>query len=447
MTPLVPVILAGGAGSRLWPVSRAACPKPFLPLFDGESLLQHTLRRAAWVTDEPPLVVCGEAHRFVVAEQVSALGPALRQFVLEPEGRGTAAAIALAAHLVRAECAEAQLLIMPADHRIGDQAGFAAAIAAAAEAADGPGGPIVAFGIAPSRPETGYGYIEAAPGADGGVRAVRAFVEKPDKVTARGYLASGRHLWNSGMFLMPVKTCLAEIAAHQPETDAAVAASVEDVTAEFDFLRPGPAFLKSPSGSFDTVVMENTDNAVVVPVAFAWRDIGAWDEVLAASCRDRRGNRIEGDVVARDVSNSLIESHGRLVAVLGVDGLVIVETADAVLVTRHDRAQEVRALAAELERGGRPEYLADRQVYRPWGSYECVDRGERFQVKRLRVRPGASISLQLHEHRAEHWVVVGGGSRRSRAGTGRSRSARTRASTSPRASCTGCTTPAKRPSS
>ena len=408
VTPLVPVILAGGAGSRLWPVSRAACPKPFQPLFDGESLLQHTLRRAAWVTDEPPMVICGEAHRFLAVEQVCALGPALRQLVLEPDGRGTAAAIALAAHLVRAECAEAQLLIMPADHWIGDWGGFAAAVAAAAEAADGAGGPIVAFGIAPSRAETGYGYIEAAPGGAGAVSAVSAFVEKPDKATARGFLASGRHLWNSGMFLMPVKTCLAEIAAHQPETAAAVAASVEDATAEFDFLRPGPAFLDSPKGSFDTVVMENTDNAVVLPVAFAWRDIGAWDEVLAASRRDGRGNHIEGDVLARDVCNSLIESRGRLVAALGVDGLVIVETADAVLVTRRDRAQEVRALAAELERAGRPEYLADRRVYRPWGSYECVDRGEGFQVKRLRVRPGASISLQLHEHRAEHWVVVRG---------------------------------------
>ena len=240
------------------------------------------------------------------------------------------------------------------------------------------------------------------------MRAVRAFVETPDKVAALGFLASGRHLWNSGMFLMPVQTCLAEIAAHQPETAAAVAASVEHVTAELDYLRPGPAFLESPTGSFDTVVMGNTDNAVVVPVAFAYRDIGTWDEVLAASRRDWRGNRIEGDVIARDVSNSLIESRGRLVAALGVDGLVIVETADAVLVTQHDHAQQVRALATELERGGRPEYLADRRVYRPWGSYECVDRGERFQVKRLRVRPGASISLQLHEHRAEHWVAVRG---------------------------------------
>ena len=406
MKPLVPVVLAGGVGSRLWPLSRAHFPKPFHALFGERSLLQNTVLRAAAVTDRPPIVVCNEANRFLVAEQLRALNLPWQCIALEPEGRNTAPAIALAAHLAIAETTGAQLLAMPADHRVEDAEGFVVAVKTAQSASED--GAVVTFGVAPTRAETGYGYIALEAAGQRGVQPVLAFVEKPDAERAQTFMASGRHLWNSGMFLMDAAVALAEIKAHDPEMAAAVAESVDEGESDLDFFRPSDAFLRSPNASFDVAVMERTARAAVLPVDFGWSDIGSWESVLEASGVDGRGNCFVGDVLPMDVDGSLIQAGHRLVAAIGVDRLVIVETADAVLVADRSRVQDVGALVAQLQASGRSEHSLHTEVFRPWGSYEGVGRGERYQVKRIRVKPGASISLQLHRHRAEHWVVVKG---------------------------------------
>ncbi len=406
LKPLVPVVLAGGVGSRLWPLSRALFPKPFHALFGDRSLLQNTVLRAAGVTERPPIVVCNEANRFLVAEQLRALDLPWQCIALEPEGRNTAPAIALAAHLALAEAAGAQLLVLPADHRIEDAEGFAAAVRAAREASEG--GAVVTFGVVPSRAETGYGYIELAAAGRAGVQPVQAFVEKPDAGRAQIFAASGCHLWNSGMFVVDAGVALAEIKAHNPEMAAAVAESVERGGSDLDFFRPHEAFLRSPSVSFDIAVMERTARAAVLPADFGWSDIGSWESVLEAAGADGRGNRFVGDVLPLDVDRTLVHSSHRLVGAIGVDHLVIVETTDAVLVADRSRVQDVGALVARLRASGRSEHSLPAEVHRPWGSYEGVGRGERYQVKRIRVKPGASLSLQLHRHRAEHWVVVRG---------------------------------------
>ena len=406
MKPLVPVVLAGGVGSRLWPLSRALFPKPLHALLGESSLLQETVLRAAKATSRPPIVVCNTANRFLIAEQLRAADLPWRHIVLEPDGRGTAPAIALAAHLAVQDDGDAQLLILPADHLIEDDAGFAAAVhRAAAASVDGA---VVTFGIEPTRPETGYGYIEVHEAGEQDVRPVRAFVEKPGRKRARAYLASGRHLWNSGIFLTGARVALGEIEVHSPEVSEWVAAAFRDGRSDLDFFRPGDAFLASPAVSFDVAVMEKTARAAVLPVNFGWRDIGSWESVLEASDADERGNHLVGDVLALDVEGSLIHAGHRLVGAIGVDGLVVVETADAVLVAGRDRAQDVTALVSRLQGQGRSEHLLHPEVFRPWGSFEGVGRGERYQVKRIRIKPGASISLQEHRHRAEHWVVVRG---------------------------------------
>ena len=402
----MPVVLAGGVGSRLWPLSRAHFPKPFHALFGERSLLQNTVLRAAAVTSRPPIVVCNEATRFLVAEQLRALNLPWQCIALEPEGRNTAPAIALAAHLAIAETSGAQLLAMPADHRVEDAEGFVVAVKTAQSASED--GAVVTFGVAPTRAETGYGYIALEAAGQRGVQPVLAFVEKPDAERAQTFMASGRHLWNSGMFLMDAEVALAEIEAHNPEMAAAVAESVEQGESDLDFFRPSDAFLRSPNASFDVAVMERTARAAVLPVDFGWSDIGSWESVLEASGVDGRGNCFVGDVLPMDVDGSLIQAGHRLVAAIGVDRLVIVETADAVLVADRSRVQDVGALVAQLQASGRSEYSLHTEVFRPWGSYEGVGRGERYQVKRIKVKPGASISLQLHRHRAEHWVVVKG---------------------------------------
>ena len=406
MKPLIPVVLAGGVGSRLWPLSRALLPKPFHALFGERSLLQSTVLRAAEVTSRPPIVVCNEANRFLVAEQLRALDLAWQCIALEPEGRNTAPAIALAAHLAVAEAEGAQILALPADHRIEDAAGFAAAVRTAQAASEG--GAVVTFGVAPSRAETGYGYIELAVADQPGVQPVQAFVEKPDAERARAFQASGRHLWNSGMFLVDAAVALAEIEAHSPDLAAAVAESVRAGKSDLDFFRPSDAFLHSPNVSFDVAVMERTARAAVLPVDFGWSDIGSWESVLETAGVDGRGNHFLGDVLPLDVDRTLVHANHRLVGAIGVDHLVIVETADAVLVADRSRVQEVGALVAQLGASDRTEHLLHTEVFRPWGSYEGVGRGERYQAKRIKVKPGASISLQLHRHRAEHWVVVRG---------------------------------------
>lgn len=406
MKPLIPVILAGGVGSRLWPLSRAMFPKPFHALFGERSLLQNTVLRAREATGRRPIVVCNEANRFLVAEQLRALDFAWQHIVLEPEGKSTAPAIALGAHMALREVQDAQLLVLPADHLIDDDAGFAEAVRTGAAASEG--GAVVVFGIAPTRAETGYGYIELDAGAGQGVQPVRAFVEKPDRERARDFLASGRHLWNSGMFLTDARVALAEMKAHSRELVEAVAASVRQGRSDLDFFRPGDAFLESPNVSFDVAVMEKTARAAVLPVDFGWNDIGSWESVLEASGVDGQGNHFAGDVLTLDVNDTLIHAGHRLVSAIGVDRLIIVETTDAVLVADRDRAQDVAALVGRLKDSKRPEHLLHPKVFRPWGTYEGVGRGERYQVKRIRIKPGASISLQKHRHRAEHWVVVRG---------------------------------------
>ncbi len=406
LKPLVPVVLAGGVGSRLWPLSRALFPKQFHALVGERSLLQNTVLRAAAATDWPPIVICNEDNRFLVAEQLRALELAWQCIALEPAGRNTAPAIALAAHLAAAEAEGAQLLVLPSDHLIDQPERFAAAVNSAQAASEG--GSVVVFGIAPTRAETGYGYIELEADGAHGVQPVKSFVEKPDQERAGAFAASGRHLWNSGMFLVDADVALAEIRAHSSEMAEAVAQSVETGRSDLEFFRPGDAFMRSPNASFDVAVMERTTRAAVLPVNFGWSDIGSWEAVLEASEVDGRGNCFIGDVLPLDVDHTLIRADHRLVSAIGVDRLVIVETADAVLIADRDRVQEVGALVAQLGASERSEHLLHTEVYRPWGSYEGVGSGERYQVKRIKVKPGASISLQLHRRRAEHWVVVKG---------------------------------------
>ena len=406
MKPLIPVILAGGVGSRLWPLSRALFPKPFQALIGERTLLQNTVLRAQKATTRAPIVVCNEDNRFLVAEQLRAVDAAWQHIALEPEGRNTAPSIALAAHLALGHADDAQLLILPADHLIEDDAGFAQAVRAAAAASEG--GAVVTFGIAPNRPETGYGYIELSEEGRRGVQPIAAFVEKPDRERAQAYSVSGRHLWNSGMFLTDARIALTEIEAHDQAMAEAVAASVQEGRSDLDFFRPGDAFLKSSAVSFDVAVMEKTARAAVLPVDFGWNDIGSWESVLEASGVDAQGNHFAGDVLPLDVENTLIHAGHRLVSAIGVDRLIIVETADAVLVADRGRSQDVAVLVGRLKTSGRSEHLVHPEVFRPWGSYEGVARGERYQVKRIRIEPGASISLQKHLHRAEHWVVVRG---------------------------------------
>jgi len=353
LKPLIPVVLAGGVGSRLWPLSRALLPKPFHALFGERSLLQNTVLRAAKVAKRAPIVVCNEAHRFLAAEQLRALGLPWQCIALEPEGRNTAPAIALAAHLAIAEAAGAQLLVLPADHRIEDAEGFAAAVRTARKASEDSA--VVTFGIVPSRAETGYGYIERAVAGQPGVQPVQRFVEKPNAKRARAFAASGRHLWNSGMFLVDAATALAEIEAHSPEMAAAVAESYGKGQADLDFFRPNDAFLRSPSASFDVTVMERTARAAVLPADFGWSDMGSWESVLEAAGADGRGNHFVGDVLPLDVDRTLVHSSHRLVGAIGIDHLVIVETADAVLVADRSRVQDVGALVAQLRASGRPQ--------------------------------------------------------------------------------------------
>jgi len=407
MKPLVPVVLAGGTGSRLWPLSRELFPKQFHALFGDESLLQSTFRRASQACEQAPIVVCNEEHRFLVAEQARQIDQGIQRIILEPEGRNTAPAIALAALQVCDAFGDGLLLVLPSDHLIRDTNAFQRAVQLAASAAEAGG--LVTFGIEPTSPETGYGYIEApgAAGADGPV-AVRSFVEKPDQATADRYLAAGDFLWNSGMFVFGARAYLDELQRLQPEIQRKVLQAHESGTPDLDFFRPGPAFLDSPSLSVDYAVMEKTDRAMVVPGRFDWSDVGSWRAIWESSEQDENGNHFNGDVLSVDTGDSYVLAQSRLVGILGVQNLVVVETADAVLVADKGRVQDVRQIVERLKQCRRDEYLLHREVYRPWGSYEGVQQGERYQVKRIEVKPGERLSLQKHHHRSEHWIVVRG---------------------------------------
>ena len=417
---IIPVVLSGGSGTRLWPLSREQFPKQLLSLTGGsETMLQATVARTAGLPGvSAPVVVCNEAHRFMVAEQLRQAGVAGARIVLEPIGRNTAPAIALAAHaaLGAAGTDDPLLLILPADHVVRDVAAFQAAVRAAQPAAAA--GRLVTFGVVPEGPETGYGYIRRGAGAGapgGGVYAIDRFVEKPDLATAQGFLASGEYYWNSGMFLFGARRYLRELAAQAPDIAAAVQAAFEVAKSDLDFVRvDAEAFAACRSDSIDYAVMEKTREAVVVPLAAGWSDVGSWSSLHAAVESDADGNVLRGDVIAEDTRDSFVFSESRLVATVGLDSHVVVETKDAVLVAPRDRVQDVKALVARIKAAGRSEHSLHREVFRPWGSYDSVDSGERYQVKRLSVNPGASMSLQLHHHRAEHWIVVSGTARITR---------------------------------
>lgn len=404
-----PVILSGGSGTRLWPRSRSNTPKQFLPLAGDETLFQQTARRVAGLPDATPvLTVCAEDHRFMVGEQLQAIGVASGGILLEPVARNTAPAIALAALHVEASDTGGILLVLPADHLIRDVAAFHAAVAAGLPQAEAGG--LVTFGIKPSHAETGYGYIRSGNVIDGAVRRIEAFVEKPDVERAAQYLASGDYLWNSGMFLFRADAYLEALARHAPDILRAARDSYAGATRDLDFIRiDADSFARSPSDSIDYAVMEKVDNAAVVPLDCGWSDIGAWSALWDVAERDGEGNASFGDVIALDAHDNYLQAaEHRMIAALGIDDLVVVDTPDAVLVAHRDRVQDVKQLVDELKAQGRTEHLHHRKVYRPWGSYDSLAVGPRFQVKSIVVKPGASLSLQRHFQRAEHWIVVEG---------------------------------------
>ncbi len=408
---MIPVILSGGSGTRLWPLSREAYPKQFLPLAGEDSMLQATWRRVAPLASAAPLLVANEEHRFMVAEQLRQAGCTPAAILLEPVGRNTAPAIAVAALQATMQGDDPLLLVLPSDHVIAHAEAFRLAVQAAAPAARD--GKLVTFGIVPTGPETGYGYIRAAAGE--GVRAVAQFVEKPDATTAAGYVASGDYFWNSGMFLFRASVYLAELERHQPAMLAGCRAALAAATRDADFVRlDKAAFAACPSDSIDYAVMEKTADAAVLPIAVGWNDVGSWSALWDVAEQDGDGNAHHGDVLAQDCRNTLAWGNGRLLALLGLEDVVVVDTADAVLVAHKDRVQDVKGIVATLKAAGRSEPTWHRKVYRPWGSYDSIDMGERFQVKRITVKPGAALSLQMHHHRAEHWIVVSGTGRITR---------------------------------
>lgn len=407
---LLPVLLAGGTGSRLWPLSREHFPKQFLALTDPYSLLQNTALRTLHLPGvAAPLAICGEAHRFLVAEQLRDIGVPQARVLLEPEGRNTAPAATCAALWARDQYGpETILFVMAADHRIADEAAFVRAATLAADAARA--GHIVSFGIRPTRPETGFGYIRAgAPLPIAGVRQIVAFVEKPPLAKAEAFVSEGGYYWNGGMFLFRADLFLEEIARLDPPMLQSCEASLRNARQDLDFIRlDGPSFARARNVSIDCAVMEKTDKAAMVPLDAGWDDIGSWNFLATLPEVDDRGNLAHGDALVEDCDGTLVESHSRLVAALGLKDLVIIETTDAVLVAARDRLQDVKKVVTRLKAAQRSEAVSRPRVYRPWGWYETITLAERFQVKHILVKPREKLSLQMHHHRAEHWVVVTG---------------------------------------
>ena len=416
MINLQPVILSGGSGTRLWPLSRRAYPKQFLSLVDDSSLLQSTAARLddldGGVQVAAPLIVCNDAHRFLVAEQLRASAHTASGILLEPVGRNTAPALTLAA--LDSADVDPVMIVMPADHVVRDVAAFTRAVQAGLPHAAA--GKVVTFGIVPDSPQTGFGYIRAGAAVDPQTLTLEAFVEKPDRATAESYLASGDYLWNSGIFLLRAQRWLALIERMRPDITDAVRAAYAAGRRDLEFFRvDNEAFAKSPSDSIDYAVMEplsqEPGECLVVPLDAGWSDIGAWGALWGVSERDNAGNACHGDVMTVDASDNLLHAQERMIAAVGVSDLIVVETPDAVLVAHKDHAQDVKRVAERLDAEGRCESEYHRRVHRPWGSFEGMDSGERFQVKRLSVKPGAALSLQMHHHRAEHWIVVSGTAR------------------------------------
>jgi mannose-1-phosphate guanylyltransferase/mannose-1-phosphate guanylyltransferase/mannose-6-phosphate isomerase len=409
MNLITPVLMSGGTGSRLWPLSREAYPKQLLPLLGQGSLLQETLRRVSgWQVFGAPLVVANAEHRFLIAEQLREMGCTDATIVLEPFGRNTCPAAAVAAILATRQDPDSLLLLMPADHSIGNVPEFQAAIAAGRAAAEQ--GSFVLFGITPTAPATGYGYIHCGDTLeDPRILQVLGFKEKPDAGTAEAYVDSGAYAWNSGIFLLPARQFLDELKRLEPQLLLACVQAVDKAVTDLDFLRLDPAsFQQVPDISIDYAVMEKTPHAVVVPVDCAWSDIGAWSALWELAAKDQDGTVSLGDVVALDSRNSYIRSDGPLVAAIGIDDLIVVATQDAILVAPKNRDQDVKKLVDQLKARGHNSAIQTPRVHRPWGFYQSLHTGERFQVKRITVAPGEKLSLQKHYHRAEHWVVVNG---------------------------------------
>jgi mannose-1-phosphate guanylyltransferase/mannose-6-phosphate isomerase len=409
---LYPVILSGGSGSRLWPLSREYFPKPLLPLVSEKTLLQETACRLDSLPDVGDAVyVCNEEHRFLLAEQIAQLGKTPATIILEPAGRNTAPALTLAALYLLKRDPDAMMVVMPADHVMKEPLQFVAAVGQGSDNAEQ--GALVTFGIVPESPETGYGYIKRDTPVEGSTAyTVARFVEKPDRQTAERYVSEGDYYWNSGIFLMRADRWLDEISQYRPDILGSCREAMSTGTQDRDFFRVNKQkFHECPSDSIDYAVMEKTDRAVVVPISAGWSDIGAWSALWDICPHDHDGNVIQGDVLVEDTRNSFLVAQHRCLATVGLDNVVVVETADAVLVASKDKAQDVKAIVSRLKGSGREECKVHRKVYRPWGSYEGIDAGSRFQVKRLSVKPGAQLSLQLHHHRAEHWVVVKGTAR------------------------------------
>lgn len=410
MKEISPIIMAGGTGSRLWPLSRQLNPKQFLSLIDkNTSLLQSTIKRLEGLDIAQPLLICNEDHRFLAAEQLRLLGVEDANIILEPMGKNTAPAIALAALLLRSNqrnLSDPILLVLAADHLIQDVNAFQASIQTAYVLAEA--GKLVTFGIVPTHAETGYGYIEQGCTV-GDAYKVNRFVEKPDLCTAESYLASGQYLWNSGMFMFRASRYLEELKRYRPDILVACKAALEGAKKDMHFIRlAAEEFAACPEDSIDYAVMEKTDSAVVVPLDAGWSDIGSWSALWDVSGKDVNGNVCKGDVLAHNTRNSYIHAESRLVATVGIENVVVVETKDAVLVAHRDAVQDVKKIVEEIKADKRHEHMSHREVYRPWGVYDSIDNGERYQVKRITVKPGAKLSVQMHHHRAEHWIVVSG---------------------------------------
>lgn len=406
-----PIILAGGSGSRLWPKSRLAMPKQFLPLISKDSLLQDTLKRLTGTNAAEPMIICNEAHRFLVAEQLRQINIAHSGIILEPIGRNTAPAIALAALKATEGEDDPLLLILAADHVIQNQVAFHASLNRAQYLAEK--GKLVTFGILPDKPHTGYGYIKKGASLlqdelDVGFE-VSKFVEKPDLAAASTYIDSGDYLWNSGMFMFKASVYLRALEEHAPEILAVCKESLESQTQDMDFTRvDADIFVNCQDVSIDYAVMEHTHDAAVVILDANWSDIGSWSSLWESTDKDINGNACMGDVMLQDTTNSYINAEGKLVSVIGLNNIVVVETKDAVMVAHKDKVQDIKYIVQNLKAQKRPEYQFHREVFRPWGSYDLIDHGERFQVKRITVIPGEKLSLQMHYHRAEHWIIVSG---------------------------------------
>ena len=406
-----PIILAGGTGSRLWPKSRVAMPKQFLALTSDNSMLQDTIARLNGSGAQAPMIICNEAHRFLVAEQLRQQDIQHSGILLEPVGRNTAPAIALAALKAQESGSDPILLILAADHLIQNQSAFHTGLARAQQLAEQ--GKLVTFGIVPQTPHTGYGYIKSGASlSNNGLHVgfdVAAFVEKPDLVTAQDYVSTGDYFWNSGMFMFKASAYLNALAQFAPEILTICQQSLEGQTQDMDFTRVNAeVFATCPDDSIDYAVMEHTKDAAMVPLDAGWSDVGSWSSLWETAEKDPQGNASVGDVMLHDTTNSYVNAEGKLVSVIGLDNVVVVETKDAVLVAHKDKVQDIKHVVNQLKAQQRPEFEFHREVFRPWGSYDSIDNGKRFQVKRISVKPGEKLSVQMHHHRAEHWIVVSG---------------------------------------